>query len=620
MSGPTAFVDPATGNVNVGEGGSVALTIAPTFASDPDAVNKIIISGVPTGITFNHGTLDTATGTLTLTPDQLAGLTMTAANTAQAFTLHVTATATEGTSVATSNVAEPRRQRRRSPCCRAARITPATAFSKFNITPISSDSSAKLISVTITGIPTDILSELTPFKFFDSQGNQIPFGQGVGFRFGGLVGPRQSGPRRHYHFPTTRSRRRRRFSRPTHLFNSDGSPTGLLNGLVLQFKDGSQSLEGQTFRLTLTATSQEANGTFDTSHTQFTLGLAQTPVLHTSTASGTQGTAFALPITVSGDPHDSIETLSVAISGLPTGASLSDTNGDVLTIVNGAITLTAAELAGLKLTSDGEDQHFDIAVTAKAVDNGNAATATTSTSTLHVDVTPTSGTTSAAATFDAVHDTLTFSNHTIETNTTSETVQLTDAGHAGATLSATGNHFIADGANELLDLSQWDRGIEIDFNAQTIRLDANTQAASGSLSGFTDILGTSHGDWFDNLTGGVTVDGGTSGAVDHFALAANVLNSANVPTINNFHASNEAIDLSALLDTKFGPGSNPSNAGNFIQLKEDGGGNSATLSVNVSGTAGGTFVTAAHLSGVHTGDVLTAILDHAHTQAQIHAA
>jgi hypothetical protein len=178
--------------------------------------------------------------------------------------------------------------------------------------------------------------------------------------------------------------------------------------------------------------------------------------------------------------------------------------------------------------------------------------------------------------------------------------------------------FIADGANELLDLSQWDRGIEIDFNNLTVRLDATTPAPSASLSGFANILGTTHNDWFDNLTGGVTVDGG--GGIDHFALAANVLNSTNVPTINNFHANSEAIDLSALLDTRFGPGSDASKAGNFIQLKEDAGGNSATLSINASGTAGGTFVAAAHLGGVHTGDILTAILDHAHTQAQIHAA
>jgi hypothetical protein len=50
------------------------------------------------------------------------------------------------------------------------------------------------------------------------------------------------------------------------------------------------------------------------------------------------------------------------------------------------------------------------------------------------------------------------------------------------------------------------------------------------------------------------------------------------------------------------------------------GGNSATLEINVSGASGGTFVAAAHLGGIHSGDLVTAILDHAHTTAQLHAA
>jgi hypothetical protein len=49
------------------------------------------------------------------------------------------------------------------------------------------------------------------------------------------------------------------------------------------------------------------------------------------------------------------------------------------------------------------------------------------------------------------------------------------------------------------------------------------------------------------------------------------------------------------------------------------GGNSAMLSINISGTAGGTFVAAAHLSGVHSNDVVATILDHAHTAAQLNA-
>jgi hypothetical protein len=230
----------------------------------------------------------------------------------------------------------------------------------------------------------------------------------------------------------------------------------------------------------------------------------------------------------------------------------------------------------------------------------------------------TTGTTSVAAQFDAVHDTLNFNNHTVTPSLFGATLQLSDAGHPGAGLNAGGNHFTATGPGETLDLSGWDRAVEIDFAAGTIRLDATSLNPSGTISGFANVLGTTHNDSFDNLAGGVTVTGG-AGAVDHFGLAANVLGSANIPTITNFSSSHgEAIDLSALLDAKFGPGSNAAAVPNFVQVREDAGGNSATLAINASGTPGGTFVAAAHLGGVHSGDIVTAILDHVHTTAQFH--
>ncbi|MGC1561340.1 MAG: type I secretion C-terminal target domain-containing protein, partial [Bradyrhizobium sp.] len=224
------------------------------------------------------------------------------------------------------------------------------------------------------------------------------------------------------------------------------------------------------------------------------------------------------------------------------------------------------------------------------------------------------------AQFDPTNDVLNLNSQTIATSTANETVELTDAGHPGATLNASGDQFTASGINETLDLSGWDRAVEIDFAAGTIRLDANSLTQSGSISGFANVVGTTHNDSFDNLTGSVTVTGG-AGAVDHFGLAANVLSSSSIPTITNYSSSSgETIDLSALLDAKFGPGSDPTKAANFVEVKEDAGGNSATLEINVSGASGGTFVAAAHLGGVHSGDVITAILDHAHTTAQLHAA
>jgi hypothetical protein len=610
VSAPNDFSDPSTHvpTVSVNENGSVALNITPKFENDPDAVNTVTITGLAgTGAILDHGTVN-PDGSVTLQQADLIGLTLTAPDTPQVsgvsevIQLQVTANSQEGTSSATSTTAPLN-----------VDVAPIVAqgvqihtddTDRFKIVTVQSDSDATLQSLTIQGLPENIETDSTNFQLLDSNGVSIPF-NGITFP----LSPAGGGVD---------------FDIASATLTPAQIQSAITNGLQLVAFDrngNSISLEGQILNLTLVATAEEGN-VFSSSSTPFTLGIAETPTLSTPSVTGAQGTPIALTVNASANEPNNVSdpdtVLSLTISGLPTGVSLSDQAGDPLLISSGSIKLTAAELVGLSLISDGEDQHFNLAVTATAVDGGNAATAATSTSTLHVDVTPATSTTSVAAQFDSVHNVLNFSNHTIETNTSDQTVQLTDGSHPAATLSASGDHLMADGANETLDMSLWDRAVEIDFAAGTIRLDASSPTLSGSLSAFADVLGTTHNDWFDNLTGGVTVTGG-AGAVDHFGLAANVLNSANVPTITNLH-SNEAIDLSALLDAKFGPGSDATKAANFVQVKEDVGGNSATLSINVGGAAGGTFVAAAHLNGVHSGDIITAILDHAHTMAQIHAA
>jgi hypothetical protein len=321
--------------------------------------------------------------------------------------------------------------------------------------------------------------------------------------------------------------------------------------------------------------------------------------------------------------NDGDTALSVTISGLPVGATLVDLHLDPPVPVgtvnsNGSVTLTQAQLTGLALISDGEDQHFNLTVTATAIDGGNAATAASTTSTLHVDVAPLTGTTTVAAQFDQAGNVLNFNNHTIETNTTNQVIQIT-ANQPAVALHATGNHFTADGLNETLDLSNWDRAVEIDFLAGTIKLDATSLTPSGTISGFANVVGTSHNDSFDNLTGGITVTGGTG--ADHFSLASNasnVLNSSNIPTIKNFSPANESIDLSALLENTFGK--NPTApTSNFVKITEDAGGSFATISVNANATGvAADFHAVAQLDGVQLHATVTAILDHAQHTAQLH--
>src|SRR5262249_56697647 len=74
------------------------------------------------------------------------------------------------------------------------------------------------------------------------------------------------------------------------------------------------------------------------------------PRVTASAGSGVEGTAIALT-TTDGVQESEGETVSqLVISGIPTGATLSNSHGDVLAISGGSITFTAADLAGGVLT------------------------------------------------------------------------------------------------------------------------------------------------------------------------------------------------------------------------------------------------------------------------------
>ncbi|WP_042694708.1 hypothetical protein, partial [Azospirillum sp. B506] len=114
---------------------------------------------------------------------------------------------------------------------------------------------------------------------------------------------------------------------------------------------------------------------------------SDTPTLAVSAARGDEDTAIALTITPALTDTDGSEALTITISGIPDGAHLSNDAGTALTISNGSVTLTPAQLAGLKITPPlNSDVDFDLTVTATAKD-GSAAVATT-TQTLHVTVDP----------------------------------------------------------------------------------------------------------------------------------------------------------------------------------------------------------------------------------------
>ncbi len=140
------------------------------------------------------------------------------------------------------------------------------------------------------------------------------------------------------------------------------------------------------FVLTVTATSQEgANGS--TATTAATLAVtvnatADAPTLTVSDATGNEDGAISLSVASALTDIDGSESLSITISGVPAGASLSagTDNGD------GSWTLTPAQLAGLTITPAADsDADFALTVTATATEANGGDTAT-NTGTIQVTV------------------------------------------------------------------------------------------------------------------------------------------------------------------------------------------------------------------------------------------
>ncbi|PWC52622.1 hypothetical protein TSH7_33270, partial [Azospirillum sp. TSH7] len=119
--------------------------------------------------------------------------------------------------------------------------------------------------------------------------------------------------------------------------------------------------------------------------------VTDTPTLSVTAATGNEDTAIALAINPALTDLDGSETLSITISGIPAGATLGNTAGDVLTVTGGSITLSKDQLAGLTVTPpSNSDVDFTLTVTATAKDG--TAGAVSVTRTLPVTVNPVSDT------------------------------------------------------------------------------------------------------------------------------------------------------------------------------------------------------------------------------------
>jgi len=167
--------------------------------------------------------------------------------------------------------------------------------------------------------------------------------------------------------------------------NSDGSWTvdpGDLAGLSITPPANSDA----DFDLSVTATSREANGSIASNSSTFHVdvaAIADAPTLNTSDAAGTEDTAIDLDIASALTDLDGSESLSITVSGVPSGASLSagSDNGD------GSWTLSSGDLDGLTITPPlHSDVDFQLGVSATSTEADGGDTATTQ-ATIDVSVT-----------------------------------------------------------------------------------------------------------------------------------------------------------------------------------------------------------------------------------------
>ncbi|WP_420416828.1 hypothetical protein [Pacificispira sp.] len=282
------------GGFRVSEDSAIALDITSALTDqDGSETLSITITGIPEGRNPQRRDGERGRQSVTLTPDQLDGLTITpAANSADDFTLTVTATSTDGTDTATQTAELP------------ITVTGVAAEADLATAAASGDEdSAIALDIDVSGVNAGDTASVTI--------SGIPAGAELS---AGTV-------------------------------NEDGSVTltvDQLEGLTITPPANSDA----DFTLTVAVTTTDADSG-DTATVTETLAVtvdavADTPSLTVDAASGSEDSAIALDITSALTDQDGSETLSITITGIPEGATLSagTVNDD------GSVTLTPDQLDG----------------------------------------------------------------------------------------------------------------------------------------------------------------------------------------------------------------------------------------------------------------------------------
>ncbi|MCX7353463.1 MAG: Ig-like domain-containing protein [Alphaproteobacteria bacterium] len=322
---PVVTTAAASGN----EDTQISLNISAALTDSSETLSSIKISGVPTGATLSAGT-NNGSGVWTLTQAQLSGLKITPpANSDVDFNLTVSATSTE------SNGA-------------TATTTAALAVTVNAVADAPTLAASAASGNEDTQIPLSISSALT-----DTDGSETLLITISGVPTGATLSAGTN--------------------------NGSGVWT-LTSAQLAGLKITPPANSDVDFSLTVTAKSTEAGG--GTATTTATLNVvvnpvADAPTLAVTGASGSEDTQLPLSISSALTDTDGSETLSVTISGVPTGATLSagTNNGD------GTWTLALAQLAGLTITPPhNSDADFTLTVSATSTEAANGSNATTTAS------------------------------------------------------------------------------------------------------------------------------------------------------------------------------------------------------------------------------------------------
>ena len=355
---PTVTTQAAIGN----EDSPIALSIGATLpmSDGSEVVSAITLTGVPTGATLNHGTHN-SDGSWTLTASQLSGLTITApSHSAADFTLEVTATSTEqGSDIAsglgTATSAQTALHVEVDPTAHAPTLTYTAAgvtgdentLINLNLSEaLATGVSNETLGMTISGVQPNS-------HFYDAASGGVAIGTDNGngtwtFSSADIALMQASGHGVYLQAPTNWS---------------DDNSTNHDSGMSL------------TVSLNSTASDPDSSATSTATTTgSFAVHVAQPPTLSTGDDIAAVGDALHLELQGATAASDGSETLSLTISGLPSGVSFSDGNYNATTHT---WTGTEADAANVTVTGLAAGI-FTLAVTATSTEANGVNTSTTS--------------------------------------------------------------------------------------------------------------------------------------------------------------------------------------------------------------------------------------------------